>query len=168
MTTEHLRPLLEGGRGLRLLGEVAERLARAEVPAEVMRLVRGGRLTALAKPDGVVRGMVAGDVIRRSVARTMSQHLAKAAETATAPHQHALSTRAGCECVEHALQGLVDMDPDSTTVSIDGISAYDLISRGSMMTGLFRMRPDSFRLDVPRPAFRSTCGRTGDAMMLLL
>ena len=52
MTTEHLRSLLEDGRGLRLLGEVAERLARAEVPAEVMRLVRGGRLTALSKPDG--------------------------------------------------------------------------------------------------------------------
>ena len=56
MTTEHLRLLLDDVRGLRLLGEVAERLARAGVPAEVIRLVRGGRLTALAKPDGGVRG----------------------------------------------------------------------------------------------------------------
>ena len=119
MTTEHLRPLLEDGRGLRLLGEVAERLARAEVPAEVMRLVRGGRLTALSKPDGGVRGIVAGDVIRRLVARTMSQQLAKAAEAATAPHQYVLSTRAGCECVAHALQGLVELDPDTKIVSID-------------------------------------------------
>ena len=139
MTTEHLRPLLEDGRGLRLLGDVAERLARAEVPAEVLRLVRGGRLTALSKPDGGVRGILAGDVIRRLVARTMSQQLAKAAEVATGPHQHALSTRAGCECVAHALQGLVEMDPDTTIVSDDGIGAYDLISRESMMTGFFRM-----------------------------
>ena len=139
MTTEHLRPLLDDVRGLRLLGEVAERLTRAEVPAEEMRLVRGGRLTALSKPDGGVRGIVAGDVIRRLVARTMSQQLAKAAEAATAPHQYALSTRAGCECVAHALQGLVELDLDTTIVSIDGISAYDLISRESMMTVVFRM-----------------------------
>ena len=69
----------------------------------------------------------------------MSQQLSKAAEAATAPHQYALSTRAGCECVAHALQGLVELDEDSTIVSINGISAYDLISRESMMTGLFRM-----------------------------
>ena len=116
MTTEHLRPLLEDRRGLRLLGEVAERLARAEVPAEVMRLVRGGRLTALSKPDGEVRGIVAGDVIRRLLARTVSQQLAKAAEAATAPHQYAHTTRAGCECVAHALQGLMELD--TTIVSM--------------------------------------------------
>ena len=71
---------------------------------------------------------MAGDVIRRLVAWTMSQQLSKAAEAA-APHQNALSTRAGCECVAHALQGLVELDQDSTIVSIDGISAYDLNSR---------------------------------------
>ena len=38
----------------------------------------------------------------------------------------------------HALQGLVELNEDSTIVSINGISAYDLISRESMMTGLFR------------------------------
>ena len=163
MTMEHLRPLLEDMRGLRLLGEVVERLARAEVPPEVMRLVRGGRLTALAKPDGGVRGIVAGDVIRRLVARTMSQQLSKAAEAATVPHQYALSTRAGCECVAHALQGLVELDQDSTILSIDGISAYDVISRESMMTGLFRMEGGSAVLPFVRMFHgspQSTCGRT--------
>ena len=174
MTTEHLRPLLEDVRGLRLLGEVAERLVRAEVPPEVMRLVRGGRLTALAKLDGGVRGMVVGDVIRRLVARTMSQELSKAADAATAPHQYALSTRAGCECVAHALQGLVELDQDSTIVSIEGISAYDLISRESMMTGLFRMEGGSAEYlwednqgnvhVVPQ----GEGGEQGDAMMPLL
>ena len=136
------------------MGDVAERLARAEVPPEVMRLVRGGSLTALAKKDGGARGTAAGDVIGRFVARTMSQQLSKAAELATAPHQYALSTRAGCECVAHALQGLVELDPDSTVVSIDGISAYDLMSRESMMTGLFRMEGGSAVL----PFIRIFCG----------
>ena len=87
-------------------------------------------MTALQKPGSGVRGMVAGDVIRRLVARTIAQQLSETVERATAPFQYALSTKAGCECVAHALQGLTDLDPEATVLSIDGISAYDLISRG--------------------------------------
>ena len=43
-------------------------------------LIIVGRLTALSKPDGGVRGTVASDVIRRLVARTMSQQLSEAVE----------------------------------------------------------------------------------------
>ena len=49
------------------------------------------------------------------------------------------------------------MDPDTTIVSVDGISACDLISRESMMTGLFRMEGGGstpLRADVLRIAFR--------------
>ena len=45
-----------------------------------------------------------------------------------APFQHALSTRAGCECIGHALQFLTERDPSATITSIDGISAFDTIS----------------------------------------
>ena len=76
--------------------------------------------------------------IRRLVARTMAQQLQKAVEVATAPFQCALSTKAGCECVAHALQGSTQWQPDSTVTFIDGISAFDLISRESMLTGLTR------------------------------
>ena len=37
---------------------------------------RMGRVTALAKPDGGVRGIVVGDVFRRLIARTVAQELA--------------------------------------------------------------------------------------------
>ena len=42
--------------------------------------------------------------------------------------QHALSTRAGCECIAHALQAVCELDPEVTVTSIDGISAYNSIS----------------------------------------
>ena len=70
MTTEHLRPLHDD--------------ARAQIPDVAVRMVRLGRLTALSKPDGGVRGIVAGDVIRRLVGRTMAQQLSQAVEAATA------------------------------------------------------------------------------------
>ena len=56
-------------------------------------------------------------------------------EEATAPFQYALSTRAGCECVAHAVQAMTDVD-GRAILSIDGIGAFDLVSRGAMLEGL--------------------------------
>ena len=58
--------------------KVAERLARADVPGAIVSVIRMGRMTALRKADGGVRGIVAGDVIRRLVARTIAQQLSQA------------------------------------------------------------------------------------------
>ena len=71
MTMEHLRTLLDSPRDTQSLYVVCELLARGAVPNSIRDIVRIGRLTALQKPSGGVRGIVAGDVIRRVVARTM-------------------------------------------------------------------------------------------------
>ena len=83
MTCEHLRPLLPDARGLHLLFQISERMARGQLPEAVINIIRRGRLTALSKPDGGVRVIVAGDVVRRLVACTMSQQLSPAVERAT-------------------------------------------------------------------------------------
>ena len=70
------------------------------------------------------------------MAKTIAQQLGLAVEASTSPFQDAMTTRAGCECVAHALQALSESDPEATIVSIDGVSAFDLISRGAMMEGL--------------------------------
>ena len=118
MTEEHLRPLLDNVRDLRLFHSLTEVLAQGAVPEAIVDALRLGRLTALRKPCGGVRGIVAGDTVRRC---------------ATAPYQYALRTRAGWECIAHALQGLCDVDPNATIISIDGIGAFDQISRAAML-----------------------------------
>ena len=139
MTVEHLQPLITVPRDVLAFHHVAERLSRGHVPSSIRDAIRHGKLTALRKPNGGVRGNVGGDIVRRLVARTISQQMAEAVQTATAPSQYALSTRSGCECVAHALQGLTEIDPRATVTSIDGISAYDLISRQAMLEGLREM-----------------------------
>ena len=67
-----LRPLLFDLRGMKLLFELGKNLSRRHIPSMVVDMVRTGRITALHKPDGGVRGIMAGDVVRRLVARTMS------------------------------------------------------------------------------------------------
>ena len=39
----------------------------------------------------------------------------------------------------HAIQALTDLDSRATVLSIDGISAFDLISRAAMLDGLSSM-----------------------------
>ena len=133
MTSELLFPLLESDRTLGSLCQVAGFLARAQVPQSILSALRSGRMTALRKPSRGVRSIVVGDVFRRLVARTLAQQFAHKAETAAAPFQYALSTRAGCECVSHALQSLTDLDESATILSVDGVEAFDLVSRKAMV-----------------------------------
>ena len=93
MTSEHLRPLLSSPPALHWFFRLGEHLVTARVPNPVIEAVRMGRMTALRKPAGGVRGIVVGDVIRRLVARTVAQQVGSNVEKATAPYQHALSTQ---------------------------------------------------------------------------
>ena len=139
MTADHLFPILESETDSELLVQVASKLAIADVPEEVIDGIRLGRLTALAKPDGGVKEIVVGDIVRRLVARTIAKQFAKRAEVATAPFQYRLSTKAGCECVAHIVQALTDQDANATVVTVDGLGAFDLISKSSLLEGLLRM-----------------------------
>ena len=96
-TAEHLRSLLDSDADARLLFLAAQQLARAQLPDSIQAAVRLGRLVALRKPDGGVRGLVMSDVFRRLVSRTLAQQFTPAFEAACMPHQHALSTKAGAE-----------------------------------------------------------------------
>ena len=97
MTIDHLRPLLSNPQDFHWLFRAAEQLAR-RVAVDAVRL---GRMTAFQKPDCGVRGIVAGDVLRRLVSRTIAQQIMPAVERFTSPFQYALRTRAGTECVAH-------------------------------------------------------------------
>ena len=110
MTVEHLQPF-DHPNDFRLLFQVAERSARGQVFQDIQAAIRMGRLTALRKADGGVRGIVAGDIVRRLVARTMSQQLMDAVQQATAPFQYAMATKAGCECISHVLQSTHRVEP---------------------------------------------------------
>ena len=67
MTSDHLFPVLESEAASELLTQVASLFAVGQVPHDILEAIRLGRLTALQKPDGGVRGIVVGDIFRRLV-----------------------------------------------------------------------------------------------------
>lgn len=133
---ERLQVLLDDEESAALLSQAAEKNARARLPQPVVKAIRFGRLTALTKPKGGVRGIVTGDIMRRMVARTLAQAYSSAFEEACAPFQYALSTRAGTDCVGHLARAATDLDDERVVVSLDGIGAYDHIRRAAMLTKL--------------------------------
>ena len=53
--------------------------------------------------------------------------------------QYVLKTRARCECVAHIIQSLTELDPSTTVISVDGVGAFDSVSRSAMLSGLLDM-----------------------------
>ena len=73
MTNEHLRILLSNPSHFQSLFRAAKELARGDIFAVVVDVVRLGRMIALQKTDPSVRGIVVGDVLRRLFWRTVAQ-----------------------------------------------------------------------------------------------
>ena len=141
---EHLRVCLEDDEVWSLLVQLLEAFARAEVPEEVASALRLGRLTALKKANGKVRGIVAGSVLRRLVCKALAKQFADDFLEATAPFQYALQTKAGTEALAHALQFLTDFDPETVVLSLDGVGAFDHVKRAAFfkkLESLENLRP---------------------------
>ena len=149
-TGEHLKIILDDELCTELFCTAVEKLSRGALPQEIAQAMRLGRLVALRKANGKVRGIVTGDLVRRLAARTLAQQLAPAFEDACSPFQYALSTRAGTECVAHALRAATQLDPRATVLSIDGVGAFDHVARRSMLGNLMRQREASAALPFVR------------------
>jgi len=138
MRNEHLKclvfsPRLEDSKALYY---VANTFARAQIPEAIRKGIALGRMTALAKGASKVRGIAAGDTFRRVVAKTLAQQFAQEFDEACSPFQFALSTRAGTDCVGHALREVSNQYPGKVIISLDGIGAYDHIDRAQMLESL--------------------------------
>ena len=130
------RVALDDDSLLHRLYQASNALAKAEVPQEIAEALVSARLTALRKPQGGVRGIATGTAFRRLVARTLARQFLPEVEDACAPFQFALSTRAGTDCVGHAVRLLTDLGPNATLLSIVGVGAYDNVRRMAMLSKL--------------------------------
>ena len=136
MRYEHLRVLIEDEDAWNLFTGLAQDFARAAVPDSVLQALRLGRMTALKKDNGKVRGIVAGSILRRLVCKTVASQFSDSFLERTAPFQFALQTKAGTDALAHAVRVLTDLDPDTVVVSLDGVGAFDHVKRAAFFDKL--------------------------------
>ena len=77
-----------------------------------------------------------GCSFRRLVAKVLARQFSDAVEAVCAPLQFALSTRAGTDCVGHAIRVAIELNLHLTVLSKDGVGAYDHVFRASMLATL--------------------------------
>ena len=133
-TAEHYKLLLEDPAAFQLFVSLANALAQAVAPADILQALSLARLTALQKPGGGVRGIATGDALCRLVSRTLARHFADVLDQATRPFQFALKARAGTDALAGLITAALDLDPECTVVSLDGRAAYDSISRAAFLS----------------------------------
>lgn len=129
MRYEHLRVLVEDESVWLPFTSLAQAFANANLPDSIVGALRLGRVTALEKKDNNVRGIVAGAIIRRLVCKTVAQRFSDDFMRATAPFQLALQTRAGTDALAHLVQYLTDADEETVIASLDGVGAFDHVTR---------------------------------------
>ena len=88
-------------------------LARGAVPPAIASALGLGRLVALTKPSGRVRGVVVSDFLHR-LARSLAQQYAAPIQEVCSPHQFALFTRSGTDSVARVLSVAAELGPTAT------------------------------------------------------
>ena len=139
-TNEMLHMCKDDAHVLDLLCLAAEDFARGETPAS--RSFLRAMMTALSK-NGGIRGIATGSSFRRLEGKTLARQFGAVVEVC-APFQFALSSRAGTDCVGHAIRVMTDLDARATVLSVDRVGAYDHVLRSSMLEKLMevhRLRP---------------------------
>ena len=126
---EHYNICLENDTAFEALGNVAERLARAQVPVAIRDALHVSSLTALTKPNNRVRGISAGDTFRRLVAKTLARQFGAQLQAAVWPMNFGLCNAGGTDAAINFLRYVSEENPQKIIMSIDGVGAFDHVSR---------------------------------------
>ena len=144
---QHLKDALVPGwkdEVLRKLVLVANLLAKGQAPTEIQPWLCGAALCALPKPDGGLRPVASGEVLRRLVSKcllgteveTLAEHLL--------PHQLAVGVKAGVETMPHLQrQWAEEFKHDKTRVCLayDEGNAHNEVDRHTFLCRMREIAP---------------------------
>ena len=138
--------MLEVERTADNLYHLANPIAQGKVSEAIRAGLAVASLTALRKSDSEgnptfdVRGIATGLCLRCFVARTIARQYSDIVLEHTRPFQFALSTRAGVDCDALICRAMTDADGDAVISSLDGVGAYDHVSRNAFFEQLAPIR----------------------------
>ena len=148
-TAEMLRPVLDDPAALEALHAVAELLARALLPtlrsASAASSLLASPLVGCGASLSATSCAASWRVRSRSSSWEPSARPPGRISTRCPPVPGRISTRrAGAEALAHSLHIEFDLDPSLTVLSVEGVGAFDLISRQAMLAALHGV-PDACR-----------------------
>ncbi len=133
---EHWSTLAANPAGLAAAGVVLTRFMFGEAPAAAISANLSAVLYALPKPDGGVRPIACGSVIRRLAAKGVCRALASELAAACGPLQFAVGRGGGAEKLHKVITVLSELRPEAAFVKLDFKNAYNSVLRQAVHDGV--------------------------------
>ena len=115
--------------------------ALGEVSNDFLCANLGARILALRKPNGKLRPIACGSVLRRLAARAVCATLKDDIRKACGDLQFAVGRRAGCEQVHKALAALTASSPSAVVLQFDCSNAFNTMPRQNIMDAVVARLP---------------------------
>ena len=138
---EHLRVGLAADIGFDCFLGFCQLVVPGQVPPRAMDMLAGASLTPLAKPNGGLRPLAVGEVLRRATARAMCAQERESFTTDLEPHQFAVGLPGCCEVIQKSVSVLIGQNPDFLVAALDVHNAYNSILRGTCIQAMRRSQP---------------------------
>jgi Reverse transcriptase (RNA-dependent DNA polymerase) len=114
---------------------LVNRLAYGRAPTAFAPWLCGAPLTALAKPNGGIRPIAVGEVIRSLVAKCLMARVRQPAQALLAPLQLGVAITGGAEAIVHSVRRLITHHLDAAVspywalLQVDFSNAFNLVRR---------------------------------------
>ena len=118
--------------GLRAAGVVLARLLLGEAPDDAVRAHLSGRLIAMRKPNGKLRPLACGSVLRRLAAKGVCRPMATELRAAGGERQYGIGRKAGTEVMHKVLTILSEARPKHAFLSFDAKNAFNSMHRSAV------------------------------------
>ena len=141
---EHLRTAVEISRTTPL-PRFTNGLLYGTLPPDVLAVVGTSRLVALQKPNGGIRPVAIGDVLRRYVTRGLCLAYKERWEAELGPFQYAIGTKAGSEKLLAMLRTYAEAgNPEQQRVllALDSRNAFNTANRQDILDALQTSYPE--------------------------
>jgi len=121
--------------------EVVVMFLLGECPQEALVANMGARLIALRKPNGKIRPVACGAVLRRLATRTVCAVFREDIRKACGEHQFAVGRRAGCEQVHKTITALTSARGDYAVLAFDATNAFNTMPRQQIVDAVAARLP---------------------------
>lgn len=150
ITPQHLKDLTdplvgEAGSGLlRDLTALANFMLDGHIPTEIVPILYGANLVALAKKDGGVRPIAVGSTLRRLTSKLCCQKIQDSLSKKFQPRQLGFGVRAGCEAAVHAARTFLGSTDYEVFIKIDVKNAFNSLDRGVLLSEIQKEIPEIY------------------------
>jgi hypothetical protein len=115
--------------------------ALGECSRDFLEANLGARIFALRKPNGKLRPIACGSVLRRLAARTLCMHSKEDIRQACGEYQFAVGRHAGCELVHKTISALTCASPQDVVLKFDCSNAFNTMSRQLILDAVQQRAP---------------------------